>query len=85
MRKTDKHYMTRVQALELCGADAMDRVEGASPTFSHRVLDGTVQFSASVPCGDDTLTAYYYQDSSAVDAAETLDELNWTIFHYSLD
>lgn len=76
--------LTRNQAIELCGLEAVGRVERANADFSGRELEDVVEFAASVPCGDDTLTAYYYQDRRDVDAVENLDELRWEILHYSV-
>ncbi len=76
--------LTRDQAIAQCGLEAVNRVESASPDFSHREIDDLIEFAASVPCGDDTLTAYYYQDRRDGDAVENLDELRWEILHYSV-
>lgn len=77
--------LTRDQAIELCGLDAVDRVESANAEFSHCVPDGTVEFSTSVWLEDGLrLTVYYHQDPAAVDAVENLDELKWVPSHYTL-
>jgi hypothetical protein len=76
--------LTRNQAIELCGLEAVGRVERANADFSHREIDDLIEFTASVPCGAETLTAYYYQDRRDVDAVENLDELRWEILHYSV-
>lgn len=76
--------LTRKQAIDLCGLEAVNRVESASPDFSHRELEDTIEFTASVSCGDETLTAYYYQDRRDVDAVDNLDELSWTVMHYTV-
>jgi hypothetical protein len=76
--------LTRKQAIAQCGLEAVNRVESASSDFSHRELEDTIEFTASVSCGDDTLTAYYYQDRRDVDAVENLDDLSWTVMHYTV-
>jgi len=76
--------LTRKQAIDLCGIEAVDRVDSANADFSGRELEDTIEFSASVSCGDDTLTAYYYQDRRDVDAVENLDDLRWTVMHYTV-
>jgi hypothetical protein len=76
--------LTRKQAIDLCGIEAVDRVDSANADFSGRELEDTIEFTASVSCGDDTLTAYYYQDRRDVDAVENLDELSWTVMHYTV-
>ena len=76
--------LTRKQAIDLCGLDVVNRVDSECPDFSHREIDDTIEFTASVSCGDETLTAYYYQDRRDVDAVENLDELSWTVMHYTV-
>ena len=76
--------LTRNQAIAQCGIDAVNRVDSESPDFSHRELEDIIEFTASVPCGNDTLIAYYYQDRRDVDAVENLDELRWEIAHYAV-
>ena len=76
--------LTRKQAIDLCGLEAVNRVESANADFSGRELEDTIEFTASVQCGDDTLTAYYYQDRRDVDAVENLDDLSWTVMHYTV-
>jgi hypothetical protein len=76
--------LTRDQAIAQCGLEAVNRVESANPDFSRREIDGLIEFTASVPCCDQTLTAYYYQTRRDVDAVENLDDLIWSIAHYSV-
>jgi hypothetical protein len=80
-----KGNLTREQAVAQVGEQAVAEVNAENCDFTNRVMDGgLVEFSASVRVGNDTLTAYYYQDQSAVDAAEGLDQLNWEIEGYEI-
>jgi len=76
--------LTRDQAIAQCGIASVDLVEIANPDFSHREIDDLLEFTASVQCCGQTLTAYYYQDRRDVDAVQNLDELRWDIAHYSV-
>jgi hypothetical protein len=76
--------LTRDQAIDRCRLETVNLVESANPDFSHREIDDLIEFTASVPCGDETLTAYYYQNKSDVDAVDNLDGLIWHIAHYSV-
>ena len=85
-----KGTLTREQAIEIVGVDAVVRVEQENCDFTNRVGyngsiqgDAEVEFSASVRAEDKdgndvSLIAYYYQDAEAVDENE-LDCLDWEI------
>lgn len=87
-----KGNLTREEAIQEVGLEAVQQVESANCDFTNRVQtdgDPNVEFSASVPCMDAegetcTLTAYYYQDPDDLDRAENLDELEWQIAGYEI-
>ena len=77
---TTKGNLTREQAIEIVGADAVSAVEAKNCDFTNRVMDGgMVEFAASVVTSEGVLTAYYYQTQTALDAADGLDALDWEI------
>jgi len=78
--------MDRSDAIKLFGLDKVLELDAADCDFSNRVTgDDTVEFSASVKLDSgDRLTAYYYQDSEAVQACDDLAALNWQIDHYAI-
>jgi pyruvate/2-oxoglutarate/acetoin dehydrogenase E1 component len=87
-----KGTLTREQAIQTVGADAVEAVESENFDYTNRVQtdgDDSVEFAAGVRAttidGDDvTLLAYYYQDQDTLDAAEQLDELDWEIEGYEV-
>ena len=82
---TTKGNLTREQAIEIVGADAVKSVEARNCDFTNRVMDdGMVEFAASVVTEEGVLTAYYYQTQAAVDAADGLDSLDWEIEGYEI-
>lgn len=82
-------HLTREQAVQAVGADAVSKVDAMTCDFTDRVTeDGTVEFRASIAAVDNdgdeiTLRAYYYQDRASLDTVEHLDLLDWTISHYT--
>jgi len=84
--------LSREQAIELAGIEAVEKVENENCDFTNRLQtdgDDSVEFAASVKFTDAegvkrTLTAYYYQDQEAVDATEDLSNLNWEIEGYEI-
>jgi hypothetical protein len=89
MRKGD---LTRDQAINICGIDAVDKLDKLNCDFTNRVQtdgDNAVEFSASIECidsdGDDcTLIAYYYQDQGKIDGTDDLGSLDWQINGYEI-
>lgn len=82
---TTKGNLTREQAIEAVGEDAVKAVEAKNCDFTNRVMDdGKVEFAASVTTSEGVLTAYYYQSQDAVDAADGLDALDWEIEGYEI-
>ena len=90
-----KGTLTREQAIEIVGVDAVAKVDQENCEFTNRVGyngstqgDDEVEFSASVRAEDKngndvSLIAYYYQDAKAVDKNE-LDCLPWEIRGYEV-
>lgn len=90
-----KGTLTREQAIEIVGEDAVAKVDQKNCDFTNRVgYNGTcqgddeVEFSASVSAedkdgNDASLIAYYYQGAEAVDGNE-LDCLDWEIRGYEV-
>lgn len=90
-----KGTLTRDQAIEIVGADAVAKVDQENCDFTNRVGyngscqgDNEVEFSASVRAedrdGNDVLLiAYYYHDAEAVDGNE-LDCLELKIRGYEV-
>ena len=78
--------MNRSDAIKLFGFDNVLELDAVDCDFSNRLTgDDTVEFIASVKLDSgDRLTAYYYQDSEAVQACDDLATLNWQIDHYTL-
>jgi hypothetical protein len=89
-----KGNLTREQAIQQAGIDVVKAVEAKNCDFTNRVQtdgDTAVEFSASVSFIDldpavltRTLTAYYYHDADAVEAAGELDQLCWVIEGYEI-
>jgi hypothetical protein len=87
-----KGKLTREQAVAIVGEAAVAKVERENCEFTNRLQcdgDSRTEFAASVRCEDNdgaecTLVAYYYQEQSAVDAAEGLDQLHWTVEGYEV-
>lgn len=90
----DYDKMTREDAIQYAGIEAVKAVESENCDFTNRVTDGTewdgwCEFSASVRLSNDpndreSLIAYYYQKNEDVDAVEDMGDLTWTIDHYSV-
>ena len=90
-----KGTLTREQAIEIVGVEAVAKVEQENCEFTNRVGyngsiqgDDEVEFAASVSAEDKdgndvSLIAYYYQDAKAVDENE-LDCLDWEIRGYEV-
>lgn len=86
--------MTREEAIQYAGIEAVRAVESENCDFTNRVTagtewDGFCEFSASVRLHDDPndreqLIAYYYQKNEDVDSTEDLGSLRWEIDHFSL-
>ena len=81
--------ITKEAAISIVGNAVVAAVIGGNCDFTNRVTDGTswhgyTEFSASVDAYDQdgdssvTLIAYWFQDSSTVEQAESLDSLNWS-------
>jgi hypothetical protein len=89
---SSKGNLTREQAVAIVGEAAVAKVDGENCDFTSRVQcdgDTRTEFSASVRCEDKdgtkcTLVAYYYQEQDAVDAVESLDQLDWGIEGYEV-
>ena len=81
-----KGNLTREQAIEIVGADAVISVEDKSCDFTNRVMDGgMVEFAASVVTSEGVLTAYYYTSQDEIDAAgEDLSNVDWEIYGYEI-
>ena len=91
-----KGNLTRDQAIQIVGADAVTAAENESCDYTGRVGyngscqgDDLVEFSASAGAVDSDgydvhVIAYYYQDAADVDAEESLDGLVWTIYGYEV-
>jgi len=78
--------LTRAQAVEQVGGEAVMQVETESVDFTNRLTDGTphqgwTEFASAVATTDKqgescTLTMYVYIDSDHLDC-EDLSDLNW--------
>lgn len=87
-----KGELTREQAIDICGLDAVNKLDTVNCDFTNRVQtdgDDAVEFAASISCKDSdgedcTLIAYYYQDQESVDAADDLGSLDWEINGYEV-
>ena len=81
-----KGNLTREQAIEIVGADAVISVEAKNCDFTNRVMDGgMVEFAASVVTIEGVLTAYYYTSQEEIDAAgEDLSNVDWEIYGYEI-
>lgn len=83
--------LTREQAINEVGKNAVEQVEASPCDYSNRVTnDGTVEFIATIKAGKDedgfnrTISAYYLQDSEVVDSCNDISDLNWTVDHYTV-
>lgn len=86
MKKGD---LTRNQAINICGIDAVNRLDSINCDFTNRAQtdgDNAVEFSASINCTDNngTLIAYYYQDQDDIDNTDDLGSLDWEINGYEV-
>jgi len=85
-----KGTMSRDQAIEAVGIKAVEAVENENCDFTNRVQtdgDTGVEFSAcaSIEHNDyNHIIAYYYIEQDDLDAAESLDDLSWSIEGYEL-
>lgn len=79
--------MKRSEIIKLVGFDKVLELDNVNCDLTNRLTgDDTVEFIASVKLDSgDRLTAYYYQDSEAVQACDDLAALNWQIDHYTLE
>jgi hypothetical protein len=92
-------HLTREQAVEQVGEDAVNEVEGENCEPTSRLMPDhmrdIIEWNASVTCeslitGEDiVLTAYYYttKDELLDSDGEPLDDLsnvNWVIDHYTV-
>lgn len=89
MRKGD---LTREQAIEAAGLEAVEKVEAMNCDFNNRVQtdgDTAVEFEACVDFIDSegaerSLTAYYYQEQEELDEVEDMGNLDWEIEGYEI-
>jgi hypothetical protein len=86
-----KGNLTREQAIEIVGIDAVNKVDAENCDFTNRVCQGDdeVEFSGSVSAVDKdgydvSVIAYYYQDASDVDGCDDLGNLDWEIEGYEI-
>lgn len=87
-----KGSLTKEQAMEIVGGDAVKRIEKVNCDYTNRVQtdgDDAVEFSAFVKCEDKdgtpcTLLAYYYQDAEDLEGVEDLSDLDWEINGYEV-
>ena len=76
--------LTREAAMTLCGAEAVNNVNELKPDFARRDYGDRVCFIACVTTNNRVLIAHYYQKRETVNAAQSLDELSWSVDHYSI-
>ena len=90
---SSKGNLTREQAIEQVGAEAVAKVEAENCDFTNRVQtdgDTRVEFSATVSATDKDgdavrLVAYYYQEPEALEAAgDDLSNCDWVINGYEI-
>ena len=85
MRKGD---LTRLQAIEKIGIDAVEAVDRENCDFTGRVQtdgDEGIEFSSSIEVDGDILIAYFYQTQDDLDAAgDDLSNCNWEIAGYEI-
>jgi len=88
-----KGTLSRQQAIDQVGAEAVKRVEAENCDFTNRLMpagwEDEIEFSSSIICTDHNgndcrLIAYYYQDADTVNEAEGLDHLDWIIHGYEI-
>jgi len=91
-----KGTLTREEAIEIVGVDAVDAVDGISCEPTNRVGyngscqgDEETEYACSVEAkdkdGNDVhLIAYYYQDADTEDEENDLDALVWNIEGYEV-
>lgn len=82
------NYITRREAIEQAGLDAVEAVEAVNCEPTNRVTgDGTMEFRASVLIDAENgthLAVYYYQDEETAMKAEDLSDLDWEIEGYEI-
>jgi hypothetical protein len=88
-----KGKLTRDEAIEIAGIDAVEKLDSKNCDFTNRVQtdgDTAVEFSAAVgyydrqyEC-DGMLIAYYYQEQDELDKVEDLSLLDWIIEGYEV-
>ena len=87
-----KGNLTREQAINICGTDAVESVENENCDYTNRVQtdgDSSVEFSAIINCVDSNgtsckLIAYYYQNQSDIDNTDDLGVLDWEVNGYEI-
>ena len=88
-----KGDLTREQAVNIVGEEAVERVEAENCDFTSCLMpsgwEDQVEFASSVLCVDRqgqecVLRAYYYQDADSVAGVEDLSHLEWEIHGYEI-
>ncbi len=70
--------LTREQAIETVGIEAVELVEQGDLWFTDCVIDGYTEFACSIDCKNgEVLTMYVAVDADEVHSAEQLDNLDW--------
>ena len=75
--------MTREEAIEAVGIEAVKKVEEENVDFTNRVTDGTkdfgyVEFSSGIVLENgDRLYMYCFVDQDIMDEVEELDQIDW--------
>ena len=82
--------LTRQQAIELCGIEAVKRVEAENFEPTSRLIyseeaTGKQEWMAAVNCEAGCLKAYVLQDDAEVENCSDLQDLDWTAQWYELD
>lgn len=81
-------YLTREQAIEQAGIQAIEAVEAMNCEPTGRITDdGTMEFRASVALNDEEgsiLEVYYFQDEETAMQTEDLSDLQWEIHGYRI-
>ncbi len=71
--------LTRDEAIQAVGVEAVERVEKGDVWFTDCQVDGCTEFSCSTQCdNNEILSMYVYIDSDEVQAAVQLDTLDWS-------
>ena len=83
-------YLSREQAIEKAGFDAVHFVDSINCEMTGRVMDvvNVVEFSATVDLTDsdfETLTVYYYQNEEYIKMLEDLGDADWEPFGYRVE